>query len=90
MALLRRIFRASSPRRKDMDQKIEEVSKQTEDIQINDSDGYNPDTVPYEVATFALSWFWFPEAQFGCAEGVLRTRVGFTGGKKKGPTYHSL
>ncbi|XP_011403212.1 PREDICTED: peptide methionine sulfoxide reductase-like, partial [Amphimedon queenslandica] len=34
--------------------------------------------------------FWFPEAQFGCAPGVLRTKVGFTGGKKKGPTYYSL
>jgi methionine-S-sulfoxide reductase len=43
-----------------------------------------------EVATFAMSWFWFPEAQFGSAPGVLQTRVGFTGGKKKGPSYYSL
>ncbi|XP_022094513.1 peptide methionine sulfoxide reductase-like, partial [Acanthaster planci] len=33
---------------------------------------------------------WFPEAQFGCAKGVIRTRVGYTGGTKKSPTYHSL
>ncbi|XP_041457585.1 peptide methionine sulfoxide reductase-like, partial [Lytechinus variegatus] len=34
--------------------------------------------------------FWFPEAQFGCAPGVVRTKVGYTGGSKKFPTYYSL
>ncbi|EDO46404.1 predicted protein, partial [Nematostella vectensis] len=34
--------------------------------------------------------FWFPEAQFGCAPGVVRTKVGYTGGQKEYPTYHSL
>lgn len=47
-------------------------------------------TVETERATFALSWFWFPEAQFGCASGVIRTRVGFTGGSTEFPTYHNL
>ena len=70
-----------------MDSAVENISKQTEALSVSDQ---NPDAVPYEVATFALSWFWFPEAQFGCAPGVLRTRVGFTGGKKKSPTYYSL
>ena len=32
-----------------------------------------------EKAWFGMSWFWFPEAQFGCASGVVATRVGFTG-----------
>ena len=41
-------------------------------------------------ATFALSWFWFPEAQFGCANGVVATKVGYTGGTKSFPTYRSL
>lgn len=73
------------------EEQVENVTKQTANLTLNDEDGvYNPDTVPYEVATFALSWFWFPEAQFGGAPGVLRTKVGFTGGKKKGPTYYSL
>jgi len=48
--------------------------------------------VPKELltATFAMSWFWFPEAQFGCAPGVIRTKVGYTGGQKVSPTYRSL
>jgi len=41
-------------------------------------------------ATFGMSWFWFPEAQFGAAPGVVRTRVGYAGGSKVGPTYYSL
>lgn len=64
---------------KDITEATEGVAKMT----------VNPNT-DYEVATFALSWFWFPEAQFGCAPGVIRTRVGFTGGQKSGPTYYSL
>ena len=39
-----------------------------------------------ETATFALGWFWGPDAQFGSLEGVIRTRVGYTGGKKLNPT----
>ncbi|KAK7083058.1 hypothetical protein SK128_020273 [Halocaridina rubra] len=29
-------------------------------------------------------------AQFGCAPGVIRTRVGYAGGSKVNPTYHNL
>merc|ERR1712165_66688 len=29
-------------------------------------------------------------ARFGCANGVVRTKVGYTGGTKSFPTYHSL
>jgi len=43
-----------------------------------------------QKASFGMSWFWFPEAQFGCASGILRTRVGFAGGSKENPTYRSL
>ena len=46
--------------------------------------------VKTEKATFSMSWFWFPEAIFGAAPGVIRTRVGYTGGSKKNPTYYSL
>jgi len=50
---------------------------------------YEPD-VKTQKATFALSWFWFPEAEYGCASGVIRTRVGYTGGTTKFPTYTNL
>jgi len=42
------------------------------------------------VATFAMGWFWGPEARFRSKKGVIWTRVGYTGGKKKWPTYHSI
>ncbi|KAK8786050.1 hypothetical protein V5799_007584, partial [Amblyomma americanum] len=31
-----------------------------------------------------------PNAQYGCAPGVIRTRVGYTGGTAKDPTYRNL
>ena len=42
---------------------------------------YFQSTMKTEKAWFGMSWFWFPEAQFGCASGVVATRVGFTGNK---------
>jgi peptide-methionine (S)-S-oxide reductase len=46
--------------------------------------------VKTETATFALGWFWGPDAQFGSIKGVVRTRVGYSGGEKKDPTYYHL
>lgn len=43
-----------------------------------------------EKATFGMSWFWLPEAQFGVAPGVIRTRVGYAGGTTSDPTYYNL
>ena len=44
-----------------------------------------------------IYWKWpyvlkpnFLPPQFGCAKGVIRTRVGYAGGSKKNPTYYSL
>ena len=65
---------------------LQDVTSKTADLSLAPGDGVEE----FSVATFALSWFWFPEAQFGCVPGVIRTKVGFTGGSKKGPTYHSL
>lgn len=42
------------------------------------------------TATFGLGCFWGPDARFGVVPGVVRTRVGYTGGRKADPTYHSL
>jgi methionine-S-sulfoxide reductase len=43
-----------------------------------------------ETATFCMGCFWSPDARFGCLPGVVRTRVGYTGGTKLNPTYYSL
>ena len=50
---------------------------------------YEPN-VSTKKATFAMSWFWFPEAQFGTVPGVIRTRVGYAGGTSKNPTYRNM
>ncbi len=41
-------------------------------------------------AVFGMRCFWKPDALFGSLEGVVRTRVGYAGGSKDNPTYHSL
>jgi len=46
--------------------------------------------VSTERATFGMAWFWFPEAQYGCVPGVIRTRVGFSGGSSPDPTYRTI
>lgn len=43
-----------------------------------------------ETATFALGCFWGPDAHFAALEGVEKTRVGYAGGEKDDPGYHSL
>lgn len=43
-----------------------------------------------QVATFALGCFWSPDARFGALPGVLRTRVGYTGGTTESPSYYQL
>ncbi|XP_046396411.1 peptide methionine sulfoxide reductase isoform X2 [Ischnura elegans] len=46
--------------------------------------------VDTKKATFAMGCFWEPDVLFGSFKGVIRTRVGYTGGTKKGPSYKSL
>lgn len=43
-----------------------------------------------ETVTFGLGCFWGPDGRFGAMEGVVRTRVGYAGGRKPDPTYHAL
>ena len=40
-----------------------------------------------ETAIFAAGCFWKPEYIFSKVSGVLKTRTGYTGGKKKNPNY---
>lgn len=44
----------------------------------------------FSTATFALGWFWGPDAQFGSIKGVISTRVGYAGGTTKNPSYYNL
>lgn len=43
-----------------------------------------------ETATVSMGCFWGPDARFGTLEGVIRTRVGYTGGDALRPTYEAL
>lgn len=43
-----------------------------------------------ETATLALGCFWGPDALYGCTPGVVRTRVGYAGGKQLNPTYYNI
>ncbi len=45
---------------------------------------------PQPAATFGAGCFWGVETQFRRLTGVLRTSVGFMGGRTKNPTYDQV
>ncbi|XP_065226587.1 peptide methionine sulfoxide reductase-like [Planococcus citri] len=46
--------------------------------------------IPTKQATFAMACFWSPDCIFGVQNGVIRTRVGYSGGTAQNPTYRKL
>lgn len=57
---------------------------------IREYDAQAADQGTTDTATFGLGCFWGPDARFGAMDGVVRTRVGYAGGTKPDPSYHSL
>lgn len=57
---------------------------------IREYDARAADRETTDTATFGLGCFWGPAARFGAMDGVVRTRVGYAGGTKSDPSYHSL
>ena len=43
-----------------------------------------------EIASFAMGCFWGTEALYGVTPGVIRTKVGYTGGTTPNPTYKNI
>jgi methionine-S-sulfoxide reductase len=68
----------------------EEEGVQERDVEVTrpSIDGEGPAVT--ETAAFGLGCFWGVESLFGSVPGVVRTRVGYTGGTKQHPTYHRL
>lgn len=50
----------------------------------------NEKHIRLDTATFCLGCFWGPDAEFGAMEGIVRTRVGYAGGRMPDPTYHNI
>jgi len=49
-----------------------------------------PEIPQLEKATFAAGCFWCIQPPFDQTPGVVKTRVGYTGGKEPRPAYHDV
>ncbi|XP_068618816.1 peptide methionine sulfoxide reductase [Battus philenor] len=46
--------------------------------------------IPTKKATFGMGCFWSNDSLFGATLGVVRTRVGYSGGTTKNPGYRNI
>ncbi|XP_028156149.1 peptide methionine sulfoxide reductase [Ostrinia furnacalis] len=46
--------------------------------------------IPTKKATFGMGCFWSNDSLFGATPGVVRTRVGYSGGTTKSPHYRNI
>ncbi|XP_019870652.1 peptide methionine sulfoxide reductase isoform X2 [Aethina tumida] len=47
-------------------------------------------TGPFKKATFGMGCFWANDCLFGAQQGVIRTRVGYSGGTTPDPVYRNM
>ena len=63
-------------------------------LSLSGQDGKQMDKIDKEkkteIATFAGGCFWCMEPPFDNTEGVISTRVGYSGGEVANPTYHDV
>lgn len=48
------------------------------------------DDTPFEKATFGMGCFWSCDSLYGAQKGVIRTKVGYSGGSLDNPVYRNL
>lgn len=46
--------------------------------------------IPFDKATFGMGCFWANDSLFGATPGVIRTKVGYSGGTSDNPVYRKL
>lgn len=44
----------------------------------------------FKVAVLAMGCFWSPDSLYGATKGVIRTKVGYSGGTTENPTYKNI
>jgi len=59
-------------------------------VTFNSNASSDTDKTHYQTATFAGGCFWCMEPPFDKLDGVISTTSGYTGGKKKDPTYKEV